>query len=88
MSLDQFSDEALETELALRKEAYKKFLDKPKPISKTDMNWDILIEYIQLCVEDKNNTGYESANLKRYVFEKAMEVVYGTDIWKWWNSHG
>jgi hypothetical protein len=59
--------------------------EAPKPISTCTPDWskveEMLVKHVRRLFED----GYGTKDVKQYVFEAAMEAVYGEDIWKTYN---
>lgn len=83
MSLSDFSKLELKEELE-RREKEEKEKNLPRP--REDMDWKPLVNYLQIGVKSKNDGRGEPKDFRYYVFELAMEIVYGHDIWKWWNN--
>lgn len=79
-SLEEFTNTELEEELARReKEKYP-----PTPIEFP--NFEPLKE---MCVDVMNEIatdGY-SKDHKQYIFECAVECVFGKDVWKWYGKN-
>lgn len=80
MMLDNFSDEELQNELRKRSE-------KPKQLAEFDL---LLLtetcgEYIDRIASGKY---HEDDDIKHYIFECAIETIYGKDVWKWINRMG
>lgn len=73
----------LEAELARRKKE-KEAGQVPQPLMHP--NWSDTtqqcIGYIQAIAVD----GYVDEDLEHYIFEAAINAVYGEDVWKWVNK--
>ena len=82
-NLKNISDADLEAEVARRAEEKKK---KSMPQPQLVIDWSPLQRYIEEGVKHVNDEGYEMKDFEHYLFETAMEAVYGPDFWKWWNS--
>ena len=79
-NLSDVSDSDLEKELARRK-AHQ---DAPKLLDKPDFT--ALRECVTEGVNEFAETGDEDDDFEHYVYEAAMEALYGKDIWKWYNA--
>lgn len=82
MDIKYCSLEDLKAELKRREDEKKK---APTPLS--DPDFLTLQNYIIDCVRTASKEGDLSKDLEHYVFEAAMEAVYGPNIWKWWNAN-
>ena len=83
--LESFDDEQLEAELTRRKRE-KELAEIPAPI-KGPHDWSEVImlctSYVAAIAEAK----WEQSDSKQYIFEAAMEAVYGgEEVWKWINK--
>jgi len=85
-SIKQFSDEELEAEVKRRADEKAK-----REIPKVNMEVtaamlhplaDLCASYIEQLAEDEP---YADEKLKDYIFEAAIELFYGKDVWKWVN---
>jgi len=61
-------------------------MEKPKPLEKIDPQ-----ELIEICQEymdfiDDDEEYHEDNDYSSYIFEKAMEAVYGKDVWTFINA--
>lgn len=56
----------------------------PPPIPAPD--WDPLTKYVRESVERVADGKGEPKDFEHWIFEHAMEAVYGKEIWKWWNA--
>lgn len=78
-SLKEFTDSELEGELAKRK------LERPTPLK--DIDWSPISNYLEgEGVSRLEEDGFLDEDFKQYLFETVLEVVYGKNIWAWWNS--
>ena len=81
--LECFDTEQLEAELKRRKEEEER-QNKPHPV--TDPDWSA----VQQCCEDYIAglfaKGYVYGDAKQYIFEAAMEAVFGKNVWYWVNA--
>ena len=78
--LDGLSDEAVEY-LVERK---KKKVDRPQLLPTP--GFSDLIRIITAGVEASIEAGYEDDNFREYVYEAAMEAVYGKGYFPWRNA--
>jgi len=64
--------------------AIKVEANKPKPLKPFIMD-----ELVRLCSQyiDDILSGDLDSDLEHYIFEEAMEVVFGRDVWKWINEN-
>jgi hypothetical protein len=78
--IEQLSDAELEAEMARRK-AEKEAAKRPKPLPEPDFSNVVkqCAEYIKQLSAD----GYYDDDTKQYIFEAAVEAVYGRDVWDW-----
>lgn len=81
MKLTKLSTEELKAELA-RREAVEA---APSPLKLADFSK--LQQQVIDSVESVAEGGYPSKDHEHYIYEAAMEAVYGESIWKWWNKH-
>lgn len=56
------------------------------PTPKPDPDFTHTVALIKSNVEKVAVDGMAYKDFRHYVFEVAMEAVYGPDIWKWWNA--
>lgn len=56
----------------------------PTPIAQPNFGplQKMIITNINQAIKDDE----EPKDFEHYVFENAIEAVYGTDFWKWWNK--
>lgn len=78
MSIEGISTEELEKELTRRKKAQNPC---PKPLENPDFT--NLKQTVVGAVENAVKEGYFSSDLKVYIYEAAVEAVYGKDYWEW-----
>ena len=82
--LESFDDEQLEAELTRRKRE-KELAEIPKPVKNPDWSNVIMLctSYVSTIAEAK----WEQSDSKRYIFEAAMEAIYGgSEVWHWINK--
>lgn len=79
--LKDFSEEELQAELEAR-EKKRKLIISPL----LDPNFDALVAMIKEGVARSAADEYESDDFQHYVYEAAMEAVYGPGYWKWRNA--
>lgn len=81
--LEVFDTEQLEAELKRRKEEEEK-RNIPQPVTTPD--WThvraMVIDHI-FSVFDR---GYGDSDTKHYIYEAAIEAVYGKNVWPWINA--
>ena len=85
MDLSNASDIDLKEELAKREKLAKEKA-KPKPLS--DPNYTDLFQCCEQYINylhHGNHTTNGIYDLKQWIFESAMETIYGPDIWMWIN---
>ena len=83
MSLSHYSDDTLQKELNRRKEN-QDLNDKPVA------NEEIPTEEIKtLCLKhiDEIENGEIDRGTEHYIYEAAMEAVFGKDVWQWVNRN-
>lgn len=79
-SIDDFSDDELEEVLKQRKQkAYA------KPTRLKEIDFGSLIELCQEYVDDLEKHGYVDDDVSHYIFEAAMQSVFGFGVWDWIN---
>lgn len=85
MSLEEYSDEQLQNELRERKNQLA-VSKRPKVVKDNDS----LRELVNLCEDYINfidsEEYHEDNDYDHYIFEKAMEFIYGSTIWDYINS--
>ncbi len=80
-SLSHFSEEELLKEIERRKT-----LKTPEPKIFTECNFTYLSELCKKYIENLATGNDDSEDFKNYIFEAAIEAVYGEQIWKWVNE--
>jgi hypothetical protein len=75
------SDSDLQEELLRRKEARSK---APDPVANPDFSR--LIEHVTSGVAECIKDQYEDDDFKHYIYEAAMEAIYGKVYWTWRNQ--
>ena len=75
---ENVSTEELQAEIK-RRERKKK--SPPKQMN--GINIDSLKSVCQAYVDELDKNGYANANHKQYIFETALECLYGCKIWEW-----
>lgn len=58
--------------------------DAPKPLENID--YERIKANVVAHVQDLATNNYVSEDDHHYIFEVALEAVYGKDIWKWYNK--
>lgn len=81
--LDNFTDEQLQEELE-RRQKIKEEIKKPKQLETLDL--EPLRKLCQGCIDCLARDGYVSEDYDHYVYETAMETVFGKNVWEWVNS--
>ena len=82
MKLTRLSTEELEAELARRKELEE---GVPSPLKLADFSK--LQQQVIAAVQGLVKNGRPPKDFEHYIYEAAMEAVYGKDFWAWWNKH-
>ena len=78
--LECFDTEQLEAELEKRKQKKEEKV-KPKPISNPD--WIHVETLCQEYVDMLFRGGKDYGDFDDYIFEAAIEAVFGKDVWSW-----
>jgi len=81
MSLSGFSGEELKAELEMRKQAAENPMPTPKPVPDFKNLVVMCQEHIQEIAVGNNNNDTE-----HYIYEAAINAVYGDEVWKWINK--
>ena len=81
--LQCYDEEALRAELE-RREREKKARAIPQPLASPD--WARVTEYCHSYVDQKAKQGWVNDDLKQYIFEAALEAVFGKNVWPWINA--
>lgn len=80
MNLNDLTDEQLHEELDRRK-TLKDKLSKPVPVKNPDF-----VPVIGLCntyVNMLHDRGHVDDDMAHYIYEAAVEAVFGKDVWPW-----
>lgn len=85
MHIDEYSDEELEQEIARRKTAAT-IVSIPIMFQTPDFQplITICISYIQEIAKGEEG---RTKDFDHYIYETAMECVYGKEVWDWINKH-
>lgn len=75
------TDVELEEELERRKKA-----SNPIPTPLQDPDYTALRTMIIQGVRDFDEKGYQGEDFRQYVYEAAVEAIYGKDYWTWHNN--
>ena len=81
MAIKDYSIEELEAELERKKKTIKK---KPKP--KSNVDWSELKEFVVAGITHLADHGYQPKDFEHYIYEQALESIYGEKIWDWINE--
>jgi|WetSurMetagenome_2_1015567.scaffolds.fasta_scaffold548995_1 hypothetical protein len=78
--IGDYSTKTLREELARREPAAKKL---PEPLSEHNIKplKELVINYVK---DRSGNNDFE--DYEHYIYEAAVELIYGKDIWKYLNS--
>lgn len=83
MSLDDYSDNELELEMERRKELRKR---APEPLAIEKIELDLILNGCITYIEALNSSAHGLDDIEHYIFERAMEAVFGKDVWEWVNE--
>jgi hypothetical protein len=83
MMLSGISTNDLEAELKKRKEA-EKVLSIPAQLEKQDFG--PLQEICQNYIDGLASRGYADEDYHHYIYETAMECIFGKKVWQWINK--
>jgi len=83
-TLSEFSTEELKEEVDRR----KKENTKPIPLINQGFleDWDATRNLCRKYINDIAKDHYADDDLKYYIFEAAMEAVFGKNLWAWVNG--
>jgi len=81
--LETFDTEQLEAELARRKEEAER---QAMPVPLDNPDWSVVTKYCKGYIEDLHTKGYTHTDDKQYIFEAAMNAVFGKNVWQWINA--
>lgn len=76
--LNELTDAELQAELERRKAPYV-----PMPAPKANPDFTALIKMMEGVKRDAMLDGYENDDFKHYIYEMAIEAVYGKEYWIW-----
>lgn len=82
--LQKISDEDLQHEIE-RRAAEK--IANAKPQKLTNIQWAPLLKLAQEGIDGVASDGYPGKDFDHYIFEQAMECIYGRKVWDWWNKN-
>ena len=82
-NLKAFDTEQLEAELERRREE-EEARNKPQPLA--DPNWFYVEKMCTSYVEELSIGQRPHGDSKHYIFEAAMEAVFGREVWGWINK--
>ena len=77
--LKRFTAEELKAELALR--AVEEEVKKPQKLE--NMDFSSLIKTVEGYIDRVDANKFEDDDDSHYIFEAAVEAIYGHDIWEW-----
>jgi hypothetical protein len=78
MNLKKATTEELQAEIERRKSASK----GPPPVQRP-IDWAPLLSLIETNVRELAEHGSYGKDFEHYVYESALECVYGTEYWSW-----
>ena len=81
--LDNISTEDLEKEIDKRK---KQKVKDEKPTQLENIDIKSLKEICQNYIDDLEKNAYADEDYEHYIFETAMNCIFGKDVWKWINE--
>lgn len=80
MQLHQATDEQIQEEVARRKRS-----KRPQPKAQPD--WSELLTVLNEAIASAGSDDkHVDPDVEHWVFEAALEAVYGKDVWEWWNA--
>lgn len=82
-NLQNLSDDVLKAELERRVKIAKEN-NKPKPLTVIDLK--PLSEVCRQYIDDLDHNGWADEDYTHFIYETAVETIYGKDIWDWINS--
>jgi methionine salvage enolase-phosphatase E1 len=85
MDLRKVSKDQLLAEIQ-RREAEEQRSAAPRPVA--NPNFDDLRETVIRGVEETVESGYQDEDFKHYVYEAAVQAVYGKSFWEWKRKKG
>jgi hypothetical protein len=81
MSLSKYSDDELRKELERREKVRSVPAPKPKP------DFTNLILEAEEGIRSIVKEGHPGKDFEHYIFETAMQCIFGPDVWDWWNEN-
>ena len=81
--LESFDDEQLEAELMRRKRERER-AEMPTPIINPD--WSHVIMLCAGYIAELAKANHEPKDSREYIFEAAIEAIYGEKVWQWINK--
>jgi len=82
-NIEAISDEELQAELNRREEEKRKS-EKPQQLAIVDP--DPLRKMCQEYIDELDKSGYVDDDFDHYIYEAAMTMVFGKDVWMWINK--
>jgi hypothetical protein len=83
MSLDDYSDSDIEMEMERRKELRTR---APEPIAIELTEWDMVMNGCINYIEALKSGNHHTDDIEHYIFERALEAIFGKDVWEWVNE--
>ena len=83
MDLRQCDIEDLIAELE-RREKEREEKERPKPVANPD--WSHVQQLCEENIEHLAAHGYEPKDMDHYIYEAAIEAVFGKNVWVWINE--
>lgn len=81
--MENFTTSELQAELDQRKKM-KEAGDKPNQLFSKDFTQ--VIDYCQKYIDGIFDEDYPPKDMDHYIFEAAMNAVFGNDVWEWINA--
>jgi hypothetical protein len=76
-----FSLEELQEEIDSRKH-----FPPPMPIDLDEIEWSLVLDNVESLILKVEAGDSLPEDFEDEVFRTVMEVVYGFDVWEWWNN--
>ena len=83
--LSKISKEELKEEIEKR-EKEEEEREKPLPLPMIDQDFTQVIKLCESYINDLDKDGWVDEDMDHYIFEAAMEAVYGKSVWEWINK--
>jgi len=80
--LENISTKTLEEELKKRKEVKQ----EPAPKQSQSFNFEPLQDICQEYIDSVEKDGYANEDFDHYIFETALECIFGKEVWSWVNK--